>query len=123
MGVATIFHKKLLEGCLFQDTLKILDGQIVYPDKMDRDAVELISKLLQKDISRRYGNLRDGCKDIKEHPFYAKAGFDWTDFAQRASVAAPSKFDPTKYEWLAAESIVTEAKPCKPDESAMFEGF
>ena len=102
---------------------KILDGQIVYPDKMDRDAVELISKLLQKDISRRYGNLRDGCKDIKEHPFYKKHGFDWTDFAQRASVCTPSKFDPTKYEWLAAESIVTEAKPCKPDESAMFDGF
>ena len=102
---------------------KILDGQIVYPDKMDRDAVELISKLLQKDISRRYGNLRDGCKDIKEHPFYKKHGFDWTDFGQRASVCTPSKFDPTKYEWLAAESIVTEAKPCKPDESAMFDGF
>ena len=102
---------------------KILDGVISYPEKMDREAVDLISKLLQKDISRRFGNLREGCKDIKEHPFYKRHSFNWGDFGQRAAAIKVPTFDASKYEWLAAESIVTEDKPCKPDESAMFDGF
>ena len=102
---------------------KILDGTVNYPSKMDPDAVELISKLLEKDISRRYGNLVEGCKDIKEHPFYSKAGFDWSDYAQRGAAFKPPKFDPSKYEWLPAESVVTEAKPCKPDDHAHFADF
>ena len=90
---------------------------------MDPDATDLISKLLEKDISRRFGNLVGGCKDIKEHPFYAKAAFDWNDYAQRGSAFKPPKFDASKYEWLPAESIVTEAKPCKSDDQKLFAGF
>jgi len=102
---------------------KILDGAVNYPPKMDPEAVDLISKLLQKDITRRYGNLRDGCKDIKEHAFYARHGFDWNNFAQRGAAFNPPKFDPSKYEWLPAASIVTEAKPCKPEDQASFANF
>ena len=100
---------------------KILDGAINYPDKMDPDATDLISKLLEKDISRRFGNLRDGCEDIKQHAFYR--GFDWADYSQRGAAFKPPKFDASKYEWLPAESIVTEAKPCKPDDQKLFAGF
>ena len=32
---------------------------------------------------------RDGCKDIKEHPFYAKHGFDWENFSQRSAFKPP----------------------------------
>ena len=96
---------------------------MAYPSKMDPEAVDLISKLLQKDISRRFGNLREGCKDIKEHPFYKNHNFNWSNFAQRAGAFKPPKFDPSKYEWLAAETIVTEAKPVKPDDQALFDGF
>jgi len=102
---------------------KILDGTVNYPPKMDHDASDLISKLLQKDITRRFGNLKDGAKDIKDHPFYSKANFDWNDFSQRGAAFKPPKFDPSKYEWLPADSIVTEAKPCKPEDSALFDGF
>jgi len=102
---------------------KILDGAVNYPPKMDADATDLISKLLEKDISRRFGNLRDGCKDIKEHAFYAKSNFDWSDYAQRGACFKPPKFDASKYEWLPAESIVTEAKPCKPDDQKLFKDF
>ena len=102
---------------------KILDGTVHYPPEMNIDAADLISKLLQKDISKRYGNLRDGCKDIKEHPFYAKSGFDWTDYAQRGSAFIPPLFDASKYEWLPAERIVTDAKPCKPADSELFTSF
>jgi len=102
---------------------KILDGSVNYPEKMDKDAADLISKLLQKDITRRYGNLVNGCKDIKDHNFYSGKNFDWTNYAQRGAAFKPSKFDPSKYEWLPAASIVTEAKPCKPEDSAQFAGF
>jgi len=102
---------------------KILDGTVNYPPKMDHDASDLISKLLQKDITRRFGNLKDGAKDIKDHPFYSKANFDWNDFSQRGAAFKPPKFDPSKYEWLPADSIVTEAKPCKPEDSSLFDGF
>ena len=102
---------------------KILDGAVTYGPKMDAEAVDLVSKLLQKDITRRYGNLRDGCRDIKEHAFYAKHGFDWGNYAQRASAFKPVKFDPSKYEWLPAETIVTEAKPCAPKDQQLFSGF
>ncbi len=103
---------------------KILDGNVNYPPKMDGEAVELISKLLQKDISRRYGNLRDGCKDIKEHPFYAKHGFDWENFSQRGTAFKPPKFDPSKYEWLPAESLVKDDKPlANPEDGRLFDNF
>ena len=56
---------------------------------------------------------------------YKEAGheFSWDSaFAQRASVL-PDKFDKGKYEWVAADTIVTEAKPCKDDDQALFDGF
>jgi hypothetical protein len=31
---------------------------------------DLISKLLTADLSRRLGNLRDGAKDIRNHPWF-----------------------------------------------------
>jgi len=102
---------------------KILDGAVNFPPKMDADAVDLISKLLQKDISRRYGNLRDGAKDIKEHRFYTGSSFDWNNYEQRAAAFKPPPFDPSKYEWLPARTIVTEAKPCKAEDSALFASF
>lgn len=86
-------------------------------------ATDLIAKLLQKDITRRYGNLRDGCKDIKEHAFYAKHSFNWSDYAQRGAAFKPPKFDPSKYEWLPAEAIVTESKPCKAEDQSLFANF
>ena len=36
-----------------------------------------------------YGNLRDGCKDIKEHIFYARHAFDWNNYDQRGSAFKP----------------------------------
>jgi len=102
---------------------KILDGTVKYPSKMNAQAVDLIGKLLQKDISRRYGNLKDGTSDIKNHPFYTSRKFNWDDFAQRGSVFNLPPFDASKYTWEPAEKHVTEAKRCKPEDQKLFEGF
>jgi len=90
---------------------------------MNAQAVDLIGKLLQKDISRRYGNLKDGTSDIKNHPFYTSRKFNWDDFAQRGSVFNLPPFDASKYTWEPAEKHVTEAKRCKPEDQKLFEGF
>ena len=91
--------------------------------QMDQDASDLVSKLLQKDISRRYGNLREGCKDIKEHPFYAAKKFDWGDFAQRGGALCPPMFDANKFERVNAEEVVLEGKMCKTEDQSHFKGF
>ena len=80
-------------------------------------------KLLQKDISRRYGNLREGAKDVKDHAFFRGAQFPWEDaFGLRGSVR-PDGFDPSTFEWFAAEQLVTETKPCRKEDQALFDGF
>jgi len=102
---------------------KILDGTVNYPTKMNAQAVDIIGKLLQKDISRRFGNLKDGTGDIKNHPFYQSRKFDWSDFAQRGSAFKLPQFDPTKFEWVSAEKHVIDAKRCKPEDQTLFDGF
>ena len=102
---------------------KILDGTVNYPPKMDPDAVDLIGKLLQKDISRRYGNLKDGTGDIKNHKFYTTRKFDWLDYAQRGTAFKLPPFDASKYEWLPAGKVVVDAKHCKPEDQSNFDGF
>ena len=102
---------------------KVLDGTVNYPPAMNPDAVDLISKLLQKDISRRYGNLREGAKDIKEHAFFKGASFPWdAPFAMRGSIK-PDEFNKSKYEWFPAEQLVTETKTCRKEDQALFDGF
>ena len=39
------------------------------------DAKSLIKHLLQEDLSKRYGNLKNGVNDIKNHRFFN--GLDW----------------------------------------------
>jgi len=104
---------------------KILDGTVKYPPKMNAQAVDLIGKLLQKDISRRFGNLKDGTGDIKGHNFYTSRKFDWSNFAQRgvAFTKSVKQFDATQFEWVPAEKLVTEAKKCKPEDQHHFDGF
>lgn len=58
----------------------ILKGKVSFPsvfDKEARDAKSLIRHLLVADLSKRYGNLKDGVNDIKKHRWFA--GFSWED--------------------------------------------
>uniref|UniRef100_A0A7S4BZW7 cGMP-dependent protein kinase n=2 Tax=Chrysotila carterae TaxID=13221 RepID=A0A7S4BZW7_CHRCT len=100
---------------------KILDGTVNYPPNIDPDAKDLIGKLLQKDISRRLGNLRDGALDIKNHPFYKE--IDWeSPYHYRGSIR-PSPFDAHKYNWVHAETIVTETKMMREEDQSLFKDF
>ncbi|CAG9334062.1 unnamed protein product [Blepharisma stoltei] len=57
---------------IFQNIVKV---KLAFPRNFDRYAKSLIKHLLVKDLSKRYGNLKRGTRDIKNHRFFA--GFDW----------------------------------------------
>ena len=54
---------------------KILKGKIKFPSGFDSNAKSLIKHLLDADLTKRYGNLKNGVKDITGHRFFKN--FDW----------------------------------------------
>ncbi|CAG9461379.1 unnamed protein product [Pedinophyceae sp. YPF-701] len=58
---------------------KILRGDVRYPEHLSVLATDLISRLLQHDLSKRLGNQHRGVQDIKNHPFFA--GIPWQALA------------------------------------------
>lgn len=51
---------------------KILLGKVVYPPFFHPDVVDLLSKLITSDLTRRIGNLQSGSQDIKSHPWFSE---------------------------------------------------
>lgn len=54
---------------------KILDGKIAWPRSLDKHAKGLVKKLLVQDLGKRYGNLKNGVNDIKQHKWFRE--IDW----------------------------------------------
>lgn len=54
---------------------KIIKGKIKFPKNIEKDAKSIIKHLLDADVTKRYGCLKDGVKDILEHRWFK--GFDW----------------------------------------------
>ncbi len=48
----------------------ILRGVVKFPRKFDKDARSLVKHLLQADLSKRYGNLKNASQDVKNHRFF-----------------------------------------------------
>lgn len=73
-----------------EDTVKIyqniLECKLKFPSDFDHDAKSLIKHLLQPDLSKRFGNLRNGVKDITDHAFFKP--FDWDKLIQE-QIPAP----------------------------------
>ena len=57
---------------IYQNVLK---GKVKFPIGIDISAKSLIKKLLTPDLTKRYGNLKGGVNDIKNHRFFK--GLDW----------------------------------------------
>ena len=49
---------------------KILKGKIKFPSGFDSNAKSIIKHLLDSDLTKRYGNLKNGVKDITGHRFF-----------------------------------------------------
>ena len=54
---------------------KILKGKIKFPSSFPSNAKSLVKHLLVQDLSKRYGNLKGGVNDIKNHRFFKE--LDW----------------------------------------------
>lgn len=64
----------------------ILDCKVSFPAHVERGAKSLIRKLLQPDLTKRYGCMRGGARDIMCHRFFR--GVVWTDLLEY-KLAAP----------------------------------
>jgi serine/threonine protein kinase len=55
---------------------KIINTKPKYPDGFDGKLKSLIKHLLRRDLSKRFGNLKDGAKDLKDHRFFEEIDFN-----------------------------------------------
>ena len=55
---------------------KILKGKIKFPSGFDSNAKSIIKHLLDSDLTKRYGNLKNGVKDITTHRFFKNIDWD-----------------------------------------------
>mmetsp|Transcript_91573 Transcript_91573/g.258609 ORF Transcript_91573/g.258609 Transcript_91573/m.258609 type:complete len:327 (+) Transcript_91573:43-1023(+) len=69
---------------------KILSGKIVFPKLFDKNAKSLVKKLLTAELSKRYGNLKNGVEDIKQHKWFKDVPWD-----RLLSFDIPAPFKPT----------------------------
>jgi len=69
---------------------KILAGKIYFPKYFDKNAKALVKKLLTADLSKRYGNLKDGPDDILKHKWFSS--LDW---AKLEKLEIPAPYKPT----------------------------
>lgn len=49
--------------------------QVRFPSHFSSDLKDLLRNLLQVDLTKRYGNLKNGVNDIKNHKWFAST--DW----------------------------------------------
>ena len=88
-----IFIYEMLVGYppfIGQDTMgtyqKILSGKYSFPKYVDVNGKHLVKNLLQADLTKRFGNLRNGIQDIKDCSFFG--GLDW-DCLLEKKIPAP----------------------------------
>mmetsp|Transcript_217 Transcript_217/g.319 ORF Transcript_217/g.319 Transcript_217/m.319 type:complete len:113 (-) Transcript_217:281-619(-) len=62
-------------------TKKILKGKVRFPRDFHKDAKSLVKHLLVADVTKRYGCLRNGANDIKNHRWFKN--LDWFKLGQK----------------------------------------
>ena len=65
---------------------EILKGKIKFHSGFDSNAKSIIKHLLDSDLTKRYGNLKNGVKDITTHRFFKN--IDW-DKLLRKEITTP----------------------------------
>jgi len=73
---------------------KILAVKVHFPGNLDSNAKDLIKKLLVIDKTKRFGCMKNGASDVKEHKFYH--GLNWNDLYHKrlpAPYVPPVKTD------------------------------
>jgi len=65
---------------------KILSGKIHWPSYVTEEAKDLIKQLITPDLTKRFGNLKNGANDIKQHEWFA--GVEWAK-VEKLGIAPP----------------------------------
>lgn len=65
---------------------KIIAGKVRYPAYFSPDAKDLLKSLLTSDLTKRYGNLANGSRDIFTHTWFHEV--DW-ERLYRKEIPAP----------------------------------
>lgn len=60
---------------------KIVSGKVRFPTHFSAELKELLRNLLQVDLTKRYGNLKNGVNDIKNHRWFSST--DWIAIYQK----------------------------------------
>jgi serine/threonine protein kinase len=55
---------------------KILANRVHFPSHFDKDAKDLVKRLLASDRTRRLGNLKGGAEDVKKHKYFKCINWD-----------------------------------------------
>ncbi|KAK7889443.1 hypothetical protein WMY93_025003 [Mugilogobius chulae] len=65
---------------------KIVSGKVRFPSHFSSDLKDLLRNLLQVDLTKRFGNLKNGVNDIKNHKWFSST--DWIAIYER-KIEAP----------------------------------
>ena len=60
---------------------KIVSGKVRYPSNFSSELKELLRNLLQVDLTKRFGNLKNGVNDIKNNRWFNST--DWIAIYQK----------------------------------------
>jgi protein kinase A len=66
---------------------KIVSGKVRFPSHFSSELKELLRNLLQVDLTKRYGNLKNGVNDIKNHRWFSST--DWIAVYQKKLPRVP----------------------------------
>jgi len=97
---------------------KILAGKVYFPKYFDKNAKALVKKLLTADLSKRYGNLKDGPNDILKHKWLSTLEFSKLE---KMEIPAPYKpamkddLDVSNFEDIPDSTDLPPAVPASQD--------
>ena len=98
---------------------KIIAGHVDYPSFFEPGAKDLLQSLLTADLSKRFGNLHRGSRDIFAHMWFAE--IDW-ECLYRKEIPAPyipninMDGDASKFERYPENDLSEYERPDAPDE-------
>ena len=98
---------------------KIVSGRVRYPNQFTIDLKDLLRNLLQVDLTRRFGNLKSGVRDVKEHRWFKD--LDFIAIYER-TIPAPfiPRTDKENYETYEEQPLTVSAIERFPREFAEF---
>lgn len=105
---------------------KIIAGKVRYPSYFSPQAKDLLKSLLTSDLSKRYGNLANGSRDIFHHIWFGEV--DW-ERLYRKEIPAPyvprvaNEWDSSNFDHYDEASLEEYGKTGPDPFGALFPGF